>query len=455
MDIICFFLFIGCIGKSAQIIFHVWLPDAMEGPTPVSALLHAATMVTAGVFLVLRASCCFEHSSFILFLIFLFGGVTSFVFSLTAVFQYDIKKIIAYSTCSQSGYMFFSCGMSGYQVAIFHLFNHAFFKALLFLGAGVIIHAYLNNQDIRKIGNGCNFLVLSFICMLIGSFAIVGFPFLTGFYSKDLILELLCSRYIVDGIYVYNLAIFSAFFTAVYSFRLFMYVFCFKNHTLFAYIIRLSEDEKNMLIPVLVLAILSILVGYFCSDFFVGCGSFYRNDSFLLWFDNSLYIESEFIDLKYKLLPFILGLLSFAIVYIFLNSLEKYKHIKYFYKFFLFLNLFSSFFYNSWFVNYLYNICFLFLFDLAMKVPFKLGDKGFFELFGPYGIYLFFRRLSYIGREVSPFILFCSICFILVVIILNLFFLFIHVKVLLFYVNNFALVGFGFLLLLNELCKND
>ena len=139
IDIICLFLFIGCIGKSAQIGFHIWLPDAMEGPTPVSALLHAATMVTAGIFLVLRASPCFEYSSFILFFIFLFGGITSFVFSLTAVFQYDIKKIIAYSTCSQLGYMFFSCGMSGYQIAIFHLFNHAFFKALLFLGAGIII----------------------------------------------------------------------------------------------------------------------------------------------------------------------------------------------------------------------------------------------------------------------------------------------------------------------------
>ena len=139
IDLICMFLLIGCIGKSAQVGFHVWLPDAMEGPTPVSALLHAATMVTAGVFLILRASHCFEYSSFVLFLMFLFGGLTAIFFSITAVFQYDIKKIIAYSTCSQLGYMFFSCGMSGYQIAIFHLFNHAFFKALLFLGAGVII----------------------------------------------------------------------------------------------------------------------------------------------------------------------------------------------------------------------------------------------------------------------------------------------------------------------------
>jgi proton-translocating NADH-quinone oxidoreductase chain L len=455
MDVICFFLFIGCIGKSAQILFHVWLPDAMEGPTPVSALLHAATMVTAGVFLTLRASFCFEYSSFVLFLIFLFGGITSFVFSLTAIFQYDIKKIIAYSTCSQPGYMFFSRGMSGYQVAIFHLFNHAFFKALLFLGAGVIIHAYLNNQDIRKIGSGCNFLILSFVCMLIGSLAIIGFPFLTGFYSKDLILELLYSRYIIDGVYVYNLAILSAFFTAIYSFRLFMYIFCFKSHTLFNYITKLSENENFMVVPVFCLAVLSIFVGYCCSDFFVGCGSFYWNCSFLLWFDNSLYIESEFIDLKYKLLPFILGVFAFCVVYIALNGLElACKKIKKIYKLFLFLNFFYSFFYNSWFINYLYNICFLFLFDFSIKIPFKLGDKGFFELFGPHGVYSVFRKLSYIGREFSPFIIFCSICFILVIVILNLFFLFIHVKILLFYTNNFALVGIGFLMLFNELCKN-
>jgi len=146
IDVICFFLFIGAIGKSAQLGLHTWLPDAMEGPTPVSALLHAATMVTAGIFLIIRCSPILEYSSIILWLISLFGCFTAFLFALIAIFQYDIKKIIAYSTCSQLGYMFFSCGLSNYSIAIFHLFNHAFFKALLFLGAGCIIMLYLMNK---------------------------------------------------------------------------------------------------------------------------------------------------------------------------------------------------------------------------------------------------------------------------------------------------------------------
>lgn len=205
----------------------------------------------------------------------------------------------------------------------------------------------------RKIGVGCNFLVLSFICILIGSLAIVGFPFLTGFYSKDLILELVYCRYIIDGSFIFNLAIFSAFFTAVYSFRLIMYIFCFKNHVFYSFIIKLSEKEYFMIVSVFCLAILSIFVGYCSSDFFMGWGSFYWNNSIFLLFDNFLYIESEFIILIYKLLPFVLGIFAFIIVYCFLNYLEKFK------KFYYFLNYLYIFFYNSWFINYLYNIIFL------------------------------------------------------------------------------------------------
>jgi len=161
----------------------------MEGPTPVSSLLHAATMVTAGIFLVIRCSPIFEYAPFVLFLICIFGGITSFFSALIGIFQYDVKKVIAYSTCSQLGYMFLSCGLSNYLVAIFHLFNHAFFKALLFLGAGAIIHALYDEQDMRRMGGLINFLPFTYICILFGSLAIMGFPFLTGFYSKDLILE--------------------------------------------------------------------------------------------------------------------------------------------------------------------------------------------------------------------------------------------------------------------------
>jgi len=185
--------------------------------------------------------------------------------------------------------------------------------------------------------------------------AIVGFPFLAGFYSKDLILELACCRYIVDGSFVFNLAIFSAFFTAIYSFRLIMYVFCFKNHVFFIFITRLSEKDYFMIVPVFCLAFLSIFVGYCSSDFFIGWGSFYWNNSIFLLFGNFLYIESEFIILIYKLLPFILGVFAFIFVYFCLNYLEKFS------KFYFYLNYLYIFFYNSWFVNYLYNIMFLFL----------------------------------------------------------------------------------------------
>lgn len=220
ITIISFFLFIGAMGKSAQLGLHMWLPDAMEGPTPVSALIHAATMVTAGVFLVIRSSFIFEHSSNILFFVSFIGGFTSLFSGLIGVFQFDIKKIVAYSTCSQLGYMFFSCGLSNYYVSLFHLFNHAFFKALLFLSMGSIIHALCDEQDIRRMGGLIKFLPITYILVLIGSFSLLAFPFLTGYYSKDFLLEFIFSMYTIDSIYIFFIGIFSAFFTAFYSFRL-------------------------------------------------------------------------------------------------------------------------------------------------------------------------------------------------------------------------------------------
>jgi len=197
----------------------------MEGPTPVSALLHAATMVTAGIFLIIRCSFLFEYSEIVLSLICLFGGLTCFFSGIIGCFVFDIKKIIAYSTCSQLGYMFFSSGLSKYDVAIFHLFNHAFFKALLFLSAGSLIHSLKDEQDIRKMGSIVNFLPFTYFCFFLGSLVIMGFPFLTAFYSKDMILEFAYSRYILDGGFIYFLGITSAFFTCFYSFRLLFFVF--------------------------------------------------------------------------------------------------------------------------------------------------------------------------------------------------------------------------------------
>jgi len=201
----------------------------MEGPTPVSALLHAATMVTAGVFLIIRCSFIIEYSEFILMLLIIFGGITSLFAGIVALFQYDLKKIIAYSTCSQLGYMFFSCGLSNYYVAFFHLFNHAFFKALLFLSAGSLIHGFFDEQDMRRMGKLRSIFPFTYMCFLVGSLAIMGFPFLTGFYSKDLILEFAYSRYIVDSSFIYSMALLSAICTVIYSIRLNFLVFSEKK----------------------------------------------------------------------------------------------------------------------------------------------------------------------------------------------------------------------------------
>ncbi len=189
LDFIGFFLFIGAVGKSAQLGLHTWLPDAMEGPTPVSALIHAATMVTAGVFLICRSSPLLEYGENVSLLITIVGGMTAFLAATTGLLQNDLKRVIAYSTCSQLGYMVFAAGLSSYNVSVFHLSNHAFFKALLFLGAGSVIHAMGDEQDMRKMGGLVKILPLTYSAMVIGSLALMGFPFLTGFYSKDVILE--------------------------------------------------------------------------------------------------------------------------------------------------------------------------------------------------------------------------------------------------------------------------
>lgn len=220
LNLICFFLFMGAVGKSAQVGLHIWLPDAMEGPTPVSALIHAATMVTAGIFLIIRCSPLLEYAPDILALITVFGALTAFISATIGLVQNDLKKVIAYSTCSQLGYMIFACGLSNYAASFFHLINHAFFKALLFLCAGSVIHAMMDEQDIRKMGGLAKLLPLTYVLMLIGSLSLLGFPFLTGFYSKDVILELSFAHYSVSGLFAYWLGTISVFFTAFYSCRL-------------------------------------------------------------------------------------------------------------------------------------------------------------------------------------------------------------------------------------------
>jgi len=215
IDIIGFLLLIGAIGKSAQLGLHTWLPDAMEGPTPVSALIHAATMVTAGVFLIARSSPLFEYTPLILKIITVLGACTAFFAATVGLLQNDLKRVIAYSTCSQLGYMVFACGLSNYSVGVFHLSNHAFFKALLFLGAGSIIHAVADEQDMRKMGGLKNLVPFTYSMMVIGSLALIGFPFLTGFYSKDVILEVAYGKYTTEGHFSYVLGTVGAFFNRV------------------------------------------------------------------------------------------------------------------------------------------------------------------------------------------------------------------------------------------------
>jgi NADH:ubiquinone oxidoreductase subunit 5 (subunit L)/multisubunit Na+/H+ antiporter MnhA subunit len=203
LDIITCFLFLGSMGKSAQLGLHTWLPDAMEGPTPVSALIHAATLVTAGVFLIIRCSALFEFAKVTLIIIMFVGGLTAFFAASVAITQDDIKKVIAYSTCSQLGYMIFICGLSEYNLSMFHLVNHAFFKALLFLAAGSVIHSVSGEQDMRKFGKLTKFIPFTYSVLFLGFLALSGFPFLSGFYSKDFILEMSFSKQSVGGIFSY------------------------------------------------------------------------------------------------------------------------------------------------------------------------------------------------------------------------------------------------------------
>ena len=266
---ICIFLFIGAMGKSAQILLHTWLPDAMEGPTPVSALIHAATMVTAGVFLVARCSPLFEYSQYALNLVAFVGATTAIFAASVAIVQTDIKRIIAYSTCSQLGYMFFAAGMGAYNVAIFHLFTHAFFKALLFLGAGSVIHAFHDEQNIEKMGGVWKKIPMTYALMLIGTLALTGFPLLAGFYSKDAIIE---SAYFSKSLfagYAFVIGVTTAFITSIYSWRLVFKTFHGKYNNTMSFE-KVHESGPVMIVPLLLLAVGAIFSGYVFHEIFIG-----------------------------------------------------------------------------------------------------------------------------------------------------------------------------------------
>jgi NADH-ubiquinone oxidoreductase chain 5 len=273
ISIICFFLFIGAIGKSAQLGLHTWLPDAMEGPTPVSALIHAATMVTAGVFLIARTSPLFEYTSSMLSIVTIIGACTAFFAATVGSLQNDLKRVIAYSTCSQLGYMVFACGLSNYSVGVFHLINHAFFKALLFLGAGSIIHAVADEQDMRKMGGLKKLVPFTYSMMVIGSLALIGFPFLTGFYSKDVILEVAYGKYTPEGHFSYILGSLGAFFTAFYSTRLLYLTFLSTPNGYKTVICSAYDSSYQISISLFLLVIPRVLIGFYAKDMIIGFGS--------------------------------------------------------------------------------------------------------------------------------------------------------------------------------------
>jgi NADH-ubiquinone oxidoreductase chain 5 len=390
-------LLIGAMAKSSQVGLHVWLPMAMEGPTPVSALIHAATMVTAGVYLLMRTSPLIEYSSTVLILCLWLGAITTVFSSLIGLFQQDIKKVIAYSTMSQLGMMVIAVGLSSYNIALFHLVNHAFYKALLFLGAGAVIHAVGDNQDFRKYGGLRTYLPLTYSVMLIASLSLVAFPFMTGFYSKDFILESAYGQFYYSGTVVYFIATIGAMFTTLYSVKVLYLTFLTnpngrqinylegfnKLHFRNPYIAK--EGDIFMSLPLIILAIFSIFFGYITKDMFIGLGSgFFADNSIFIHPIHEIMLDTEFaVPTLFKLLPlfFTISLSTIAIILsefipkILLNF--KLTRLGY--------NLFG-FFNQRFLIEMFYN---KYITDLVLNLggqTTKVIDKGSIELIGPYGL---------------------------------------------------------------------
>ena len=384
LTIIGILLFIGAVGKSAQLGLHSWLPDAMEGPTPVSALIHAATMVTAGVFLITRSSPVFEYSPVSLNIVAILGACTAFFAATTGLLQNDLKRVIAYSTCSQLGYMIFACGLSNYSVGIFHLANHAFFKALLFLSAGAVIHAVSDEQDMRKMGGLKLLIPFTYSVMLIGSLALIGFPFLTGFYSKDVILEIAYGKYNVTGHFCYFLGTLSALFTAFYSTRLLYLTFLSKPNIYKSVIFFAKESSYPISFTLFILTLPSIFIGFYCKDMFIGLGSNFWGNAIFVLPENMNRLDSEFIPQTFKTLPVFFSLtgavLAFLLYTFFNNFLFKLKISVLGKKLYNFLN-------RKWFFDKFYNEYIAQnLLKFSYRICYKIIDRGIVEVLGPMGL---------------------------------------------------------------------
>jgi NADH-quinone oxidoreductase subunit L len=383
IDLICLLLFIGAMGKSAQILLHTWLPDAMEGPTPVSALIHAATMVTAGVFLVVRCSPIYEYSELALNLITVVGMTTAIFAASVALVQTDIKKIIAYSTCSQLGYMFFAAGVGAYNIAMFHLFTHAFFKALLFLGSGSVIHAFKDEQNINAMGGVWKKLPYTYVLMIIGTLALTGFPLLSGFYSKDAIIEFAYLRDNTTGYYAAGIGIFTAFLTSIYSWRLIFKTFHGSYNNKLIKIEETHESPLIMLLPLIILSIGAIFAGFIFKELFFDT-NFWGNSIFFLE-----PLSEEHPPMWFLLLTPILVCSSIPIsYYLFVKNKDLPNSIveinKPLYNFLV----------NKWYFDELYEILFI---KPSKKIGlffWKFFDVKIIDGFGPDGVSSLIKKFS-------------------------------------------------------------
>jgi len=393
-------LLIGAMAKSSQVGLHVWLPMAMEGPTPVSALIHAATMVTAGVYLLMRSSPLIEYSSTVLILCLWVGAITTVFSSLIGLFQQDIKKVIAYSTMSQLGMMVIAVGLSSYNIALFHLVNHAFYKGLLFLGAGAVIHAVADNQDFRKYGGLIHYLPLTYSVMLIASLSLVAIPFMTGFYSKDFILESAYGQYQLSSIVVYFIATIGAMFTTLYSVKVLYLTFMTNpNGPLVNYkkLHAAHDGDIFMSFPLIILAIFSIFFGYITKDIFIGLGSnFFSDNGLFIHPLHEIMLDTEFaVPILFKLLPLIftisLSIISIVFTEFYPKLLIKFKLSSLGYNIFGFFN-------QRFLVELYYN---KYISGIVLKLggqTTKVMDKGSVEIFGPYGLE---KKLTEISKSIN------------------------------------------------------
>ena len=390
LELVSILLFIGAMGKSAQLGLHTWLPDAMEGPTPVSALIHAATMVTAGVFMVCRLSPVIEYAPVALDIITIVGALTAIFAATVGMTQFDIKRVIAYSTCSQLGYMFFAAGVSAYPAAMFHLTTHAFFKALLFLGAGSVIHALSDEQDLRKMGGIWRQVPVTYAMMWIGSLALAGFPFFAGFYSKDMILEAAFAAHTGVGQLAFWLGCAAALLTAFYSWRLLIMAFHGTPRASADVMSHVHESPKVMLLPLVPLALGAIFAGFVGYEMFVGHDyQQFWGDAIFILPEHQAMENAHHVPKWVKLLPIFLAASGVALAYLAYSMMPSIPGKV--------VSLFKpvhNFFFNKWYFDELYDAIFV---KPSVKIGAMLwqrGDKATIDGFGPDGITAMILRIS-------------------------------------------------------------